>query len=115
VTERYFQVKTNWQVTCCDNGHSAIEKFRKSPCDAILLDINMPEMRGPDIVAEIRKIESKSTGSKVPIIAVTANTSAEQVAEYLKTGFSKHLSKPIIKHDVVGIVRSLVPLKSKAA
>ena len=85
------------QVTQAWNGREAMEIFRDSPpCtfDAILMDMQMPEMDGCESARRIRAMRRPDAAS-VPIIAVTANAFAEDVAATTAAGINAHISKPI--------------------
>lgn len=79
------------------NGREALELFRSSPVgfyDFILLDMQMPEMDGCTACQEIRALD-RPDAAAVPIIAVTANAFAEDVARTTAAGMNAHISKPI--------------------
>lgn len=62
--------------------------------DAILMDIHMPVMDGHMATRAIRE-SSHSQAKTIPIIAMTADAFAENVAEALGAGMNDHISKPI--------------------
>ena len=62
--------------------------------DAILMDIQMPELNGYEATRIIRKME-RPDATKIPIIAMTANAFAEDIQESLDAGMSAHIAKPI--------------------
>lgn len=79
------------------NGREALERFAASPIasiDAILMDMQMPEMDGCEASRKIRKLP-RPDASSVPIIAVTANAFAEDIARTREAGMNAHISKPI--------------------
>lgn len=79
------------------NGREAAETFRSMEAgtvDAILMDMQMPEMDGCAACREIRKME-RSDAKTVPIIAVTANAFAEDIARTTEAGMNGHIAKPI--------------------
>ena len=79
------------------NGREALEAFRDSEpfhFDAVLMDMQMPEMNGCEAGSAIRALPRPDAAS-VPIIAVTANAFAEDVAETARAGMNAHVSKPI--------------------
>ncbi|MFQ9933325.1 MAG: ATP-binding protein [Lachnospiraceae bacterium] len=79
------------------NGREALEIFEASQInsiDIILMDMQMPVMDGCTSCREIRSLE-RNDAKTVPIIAVTANAFAEDVAETAKAGMNAHISKPI--------------------
>ena len=63
-----------------------------SPPDLILLDINMPEMDGYEVLATLRKTP---TLAAVPIIATTANAMRQEVEQGMEAGFNDYITKPI--------------------
>lgn len=62
--------------------------------DAILMDIQMPNMNGYEAARAIRSLEREDAGN-IPIIAMTANAFAEDVQAALEAGMTAHIAKPI--------------------
>ena len=62
--------------------------------DAILMDIQMPEMDGYEAARTIRS-DSRPDAKSIPIIAMTANAFEQDVNAALEAGMDAHLSKPI--------------------
>jgi signal transduction histidine kinase/ActR/RegA family two-component response regulator len=83
------------EVTIVENGAEAIEAWAAGGWDAILMDVQMPVMDGQTATAEIRRRELGQEVLRTPIIAVTANAMAHQVAEYLAGGMDAVVAKPI--------------------
>ena len=75
------------------NGKEALEKFRTTNYDLILMDIQMPVMNGLEASEKIRALES-TTNSHVPIIAITANAMIGDKEECLSAGIDDYISKP---------------------
>jgi PAS domain S-box-containing protein len=78
-----------------DNGAQAVAAWSREAWDVILMDIQMPEMDGPTAAAVIRTREKTEGRPRTPIIALTANAMAHQVAEYLAAGMDGFVAKPI--------------------
>ena len=79
------------------NGQEALELFAASSpgsVDAILMDMQMPVMDGCTACREIRRLPRPDAAS-IPIIAVTANAFAEDIARTREAGMNAHISKPI--------------------
>jgi signal transduction histidine kinase/ActR/RegA family two-component response regulator len=83
------------KVTLAENGALAVEAFKDSDFDVILMDIQMPIMDGLVAMAKIRELEIASGASRTPIIAVTANAMAADREASMKAGADDHLSKPV--------------------
>ena len=76
------------------NGAEAVEAFRTSRPRVILMDVSMPVMNGLQASRAIRELESGS-GSRVPIVAVTAHALDEDEDACRAAGMDDHLTKPI--------------------
>jgi len=82
------------QVHCISDGQHAIETLLAEPAfDLIFMDIRMNGMNGIETTKAIRK--SEHAFSKVPIIAITADTSPETNAKAMIAGVDLFLTKPV--------------------
>jgi PAS domain S-box-containing protein len=96
------------EVTIVTDGAQAVAAWSAGTFDAILLDIAMPVMDGPTALREIRALEAEQKRPPVPILAVTANVMAHQVAEYLIMGFDHCIAKPINSIDLALAIQSVL-------
>jgi signal transduction histidine kinase/ActR/RegA family two-component response regulator len=78
--------------TVCD-GAEAVAAARAGDYDLILMDIQMPVMDGVSAAREIRGLPGPR--GRTPILALTANTLAEQKAAYAAAGMNDCLAKPV--------------------
>jgi PAS domain S-box-containing protein len=83
------------ELAVVENGALAVDAWRREPWDLILMDVQMPEMDGPTAARLIRNSEAAQNLPRTPIIALTANAMAHQVAEYLAAGMDGFVAKPI--------------------
>jgi CheY-like chemotaxis protein len=86
--------KAGHEVVIVDNGRSAVEAVRADRFDAVLMDLQMPEMGGMEATATIRRDEA-GTGRHTPIIAMTAHAMAEDRGRCLDGGMDGYVSKPV--------------------
>ncbi|MEM7552173.1 MAG: PAS domain S-box protein [Bacteroidota bacterium] len=86
---------TRWgmHVDIVDNGQEGIELLRSKKYDAILLDLQMPELDGYAIAKIIRSHPSKYF-QNIPILAISASTSKDVIEKALNAGMNDFLSKP---------------------
>jgi len=85
--------KAGFIVETADNGLEALEKVRAGGYNAVLMDVQMPEMDGFESTQRIREWES---GRKhVPIIAMTAHALKEDRDRCLDAGMDDYVSKPL--------------------
>lgn len=97
--------ETNTLITCAlldalgieaataGNGREALDLYEAAEpgrFDAILMDMQMPVMDGCEAARAIRALDAR-----IPIIAVTANAFAEDIARAREAGMSDHVTKPI--------------------
>ncbi|MCK4493248.1 MAG: response regulator, partial [Methylococcales bacterium] len=80
------------KVDIAKNGKEAVAKAldEDNNYDAILMDVQMPEMDGMEATEIIRKQQSN-----IPIIAMTAYAMGEEKQQFLEAGMSSHIPKPI--------------------
>jgi signal transduction histidine kinase len=92
------------QVTIANNGKEAVEQFENGDYDLIFMDVQMPLMDGIDACKKIRELENSSDSmKKIPIIAMTANTSEDERKKYRKAGMDGYISKPFKQKELVEI------------
>lgn len=85
------------RVTPAENGREAVEAFQNAEpyfFDAILMDMQMPEMDGCQATEAIRALD-RPDARTVPIVALTANAFAEDISRTAQAGMDAHLAKPI--------------------
>ncbi|MCJ8346152.1 response regulator [bacterium] len=83
-----------YDFTIATNGYDAVNLFRDNEYDLVLMDICMPGMSGLEAIEIIRQFETEHLKTPVPILAVTGNTSPENIECYLSIGFNDYVAKP---------------------
>ena len=86
-----------FEVDKAENGKIAVDMVAASApraYDAILMDIQMPEMNGYEATKAIRAMDDPALAT-VPIIAMTANAFAEDVKAAEDAGMQGHIAKPV--------------------
>lgn len=73
-----------------EHGQAAVDAVSRETFDAVLLDLRMPVMGGLEAARAIRALDDE-----VPLLALTADTAAEDVAHCRAAGMDGHLAKPI--------------------
>jgi CheY-like chemotaxis protein len=81
-------------VTVAADGEEAVSAFQRAgPFDLVLLDLRMPRLDGLGAARRIRALSPE--GARVPLIALTAETSADDRAAALAAGMNDFVTKPI--------------------
>ncbi|MBL4852645.1 MAG: response regulator [Robiginitomaculum sp.] len=98
-------------VSAASNGVIAIELLENQIFDVILMDIRMPIMDGIETTKYIR--ETEGPHQDVPIIALTADASAENNATCLAVGADVFLTKPVIVSELFSSIRFVREMKAR--
>jgi len=85
--------QAGYRVTMVRNGREALDAWRGGVFDCIMMDIQMPEMDGYEVVARIRAAEKE--GEHIPVIAMTAHAMGSDRAKCLAAGMDDYIAKPI--------------------
>jgi signal transduction histidine kinase/DNA-binding response OmpR family regulator len=93
--------KNGYSVGVAHNGKQALEMNEAQDFDAILMDIQMPEMDGLQATRAIRQRELL-THKRVPIIAMTAHAMTGDREACIRAGMDGYVSKPISVHTLLG-------------
>ena len=96
----------NVKIEIAENGKEAMQFLNKSNFDIILMDIEMPEMNGCEASMSIRKLQSEK--SKIPILAMTANASKEDVEKCYEHGIDDVITKPFNAEELMIKITALV-------
>ena len=101
VVEAYLERDGYW-VTAAADGARALEAFGEHRYDAIVLDLNLPEVSGEEVCRRIRDV------SDVPIIMLTAKGAEEERIAGLDLGADDYLVKPFSPRELTARVRALL-------
>ncbi|MDP3150260.1 MAG: response regulator, partial [Ignavibacteria bacterium] len=100
--------KEGFEVISANSGRTGIEAALTQSPDLILLDIMMPEISGLEVC---RFLTRDARTSRIPIILVTAKTSAEDMREGLQAGAVDYIKKPINKIEMLARINSALKVK----
>ena len=85
-----------------ENGEVALEKFKNSHFDLILMDIQMPIMDGFETTKVIRQWNNEK--GHVPIVALTANATQRDIDKCIAIGMNDCLTKPFTQEDLLKVL-----------
>jgi PAS domain S-box-containing protein len=94
-------------VMAAGNGRIALEALERERYDAIVMDVQMPELDGLETTAAIRAREA-STGDHIPIIALTAYAMTGDQERCLQAGMDAYVTKPVRAPALLATIDRLV-------
>jgi len=95
--------REGFRVDVAYDGAEALEKFEASRPDLVLLDVMLPKVSGIDVCRAIR-----ASGSRTPIIMVTAKTSEIDTVVGLEVGADDYVAKPYRLRELVARMRAVL-------
>ncbi len=102
------------------NGQSLLDALRESPGgawpDALICDISLGEPDGYEVIETIRKMEAQRgspLSRRLPAIALSGYTGAEDRLRALLAGFQVHVSKPVDPRELVATILAVAPAHTR--
>lgn len=96
--------KDNYILIESGNGKEGIKGYKKNNPDCVLLDYNLPDMNGMDILLELAKYDKN-----IPVVILTAQGNEEIAVEAMKEGAKDYLSKKIITPEALSrVIRNTI-------
>jgi len=96
-------LEDDYRVLSVKSGQEAIEVFQKESVDLILLDVNMPDMDGLEV---LRKI--KEQDEEMDVIMVSALNLARKAVDAIKLGAYDYITKPYEVEDILSTVHRVI-------
>jgi CheY-like chemotaxis protein/HPt (histidine-containing phosphotransfer) domain-containing protein len=94
-------------VIAVGNGRQVLHALTAERFDAVLMDVQMPEMGGFEATAAIRERE-RGTGARLPIIAMTARAMKGDRERCLEAGMDDYIPKPIRRDELYQVLEGAV-------
>jgi CheY-like chemotaxis protein len=100
--------KLGFEGVFVENGLACLDVLKYQSFDLVLMDIQMPVMRGDEALREIRSRELGAS-SHLPVIALTAYSLRHDKERFLQEGFDGYLSKPVALSVLVDEMKRVTP------
>ncbi|HEY4643548.1 MAG TPA: response regulator [Bacteroidota bacterium] len=97
--------KEKFHITTVEGGKEGMKVLNRSRFDLILLDIDMPDVNGFDVLRHIR-----SRSSDVKVVMVTGLNDLESGVRAMESGANGYITKPFNVKDFVSEVRRVLEL-----
>ena len=106
--------KRGHHIAATENGQEALDALERENFDLVLMDVQMPVLDGLDAIRAIRAKE-QSSGSHLPIIALTAHAMKGDRERCLAAGADEYVSKPIRTPDLLAAIERATNAKAGPA
>ena len=93
-------LKTGYNMLFAETGKQAIDVFEKNFVDLILLDINLPDINGLDLLERFME-----TDPNTAVIMVSAVNEVQTAVKAIKLGAHEYIIKPFIVDEVLNIIK----------
>ncbi len=87
-------------------GEEGLERWQTEPFDVVVLDVQMPEMDGFEVLKRIRMAE-RATGRHTPVITLTAHAMRGDRERCLAAGADAYLAKPLDSQQLLALVEQV--------
>ncbi|HUQ85136.1 MAG TPA: response regulator transcription factor [Candidatus Limnocylindrales bacterium] len=96
-------IDNGYVVDTASNGHAALEKFKNSTPDIIIMDLGLPIMSGEESVKKIKKINKN-----IPIIILSARDSMSAISKGINLGADEYISKPFVAEELLEKIKNKI-------
>lgn len=93
----------DYEVAAFADGNAVLDALAEAPADVVILDVMMPHRDGLSVCRELRR-----TGTRTPILMLTARTEVSDRVSGLDAGADDYLSKPFALEELLARVRALL-------
>ncbi len=104
---QFYLEKTPHTLQTVGDGQAAVETFKGTSFDLVLMDMQMPVMDGYAATREIRQWESQQKIDSTPVVALTASALKGDAEKSLAAGCNMHLTKPIKKKRLLDVIATM--------
>ena len=103
--------REGYEATGVSSGYEAFDQLQKRKPNLIILDVMMP---GTDGIELCKMIRHRGDTMGTPVLILSARGDADSVMRGMEAGANDYLPKPILHHDLVSKVRSILTQVSGA-
>ena len=94
-----------YEIREASNGRAALDSLIKQPADLMLLDLNMPELDGMEVLSQMKSVLPTE---QPKVIVLTAYGSIPTAVKAVQLGAADFIEKPVSPSDLRDIVRSVL-------
>ncbi len=99
--------RNGYQVTCAEDGRTAIKLLKKKRFDLLLVDIRLGDIDGIEVLKE-----AKSRDADVVVIMISAHATAETAVDAMNSGAYDYVPKPFNNNELLSTIGKAIDLKN---
>ena len=107
LVERILELRPGLKLKHADHGQLGIELAKTENPKLILLDLNLPDLNGADV---LQVLQSKPETSPIPVVILSANAIPTQIERLLASGARNYLTKPFELDQFLAVVDEWIQL-----
>jgi PAS domain S-box-containing protein len=107
-----FLQRAGHEVVTAVNGQEVLDRLAEGPFNAVLMDIQMPEMDGVEATRRIRE-GLAGRDPEIPIIALTAYAQAGEQREFIAAGMDEAIAKPLEPEDILNALARVLTRRKR--
>lgn len=97
-------INTNYSIIKAKSGNEAIDAIKNNNLYAILLDLNMPNLNGFDVLEFLKE---QNLTNKIPVVIITGDDTKETIKKAFNYGVLDVLNKPFTEDNIKRVITSI--------
>ncbi len=103
--ERILMPQPGIKLITAMQGQGGLEMAYEQRPDLILLDLHLPDMPGSEV---LRRLQAEPRTSRIPVVVLSADATAQQITAVLASGARAYLTKPLDVQQVIHVLKEIL-------
>jgi CheY-like chemotaxis protein len=99
------EIPTDYTFFTANTGNQALEHLREHPVDAVLLDLDLPDMNGWEVLAELQTIKEIA---EIPVIIISAMDFPQILYTNGRQVFEVMMRRPFSKQEMAAVLNAIL-------
>ncbi len=99
-----------YQLDEAEDGQACLDKIQQWPFELILLDLNMPNKSGHEVLAELKTLNLENTPT---VIVISADNKPESISRSLQLGAADYITPPYSRDELLARVKNHLTLRNR--
>jgi CheY-like chemotaxis protein len=112
LVEQILEMRSDLELMQATNAIRGLELARTHSPRLILLDLNLPDLHGAEV---LRLLQQETATARIPVVVISADATPSQIERLLTAGARNYLTKPIGIQNFLAVIDDLVEVKQGEA